>query len=178
MSQEPLPKQDFLDYISSKIRVSTRNYFLNPYPTHSPTLTPSSFQMHSKTYSKSLTSLHRRSQVQIYERLKLPELCPSFMLFITASLKNILPDIEIIKFKQTCLTIISTLDTPNEGHFGLVKIFCYEEKYKEAVHHLKHLMKSDPNDSSYLTWLIILKFKQVKNTKDALKVKNLALSNK
>jgi hypothetical protein len=100
------------------------------------------------------------------------------MLFITASLKNILPDIEIIKFKQTCLTIISTLDTPNEGHFGLVKIFCYEEKYKEAVHHLKHLMKSDPNDSSYLTWLIILKFKQVKNTKDALKVKNLALSNK
>jgi tetratricopeptide (TPR) repeat protein len=98
------------------------------------------------------------------------------MLFISKSLKNILPDIELVKFKQTCLKIISSVDTPNEGHFGLVKIFCYEERYKEAVHHLKHLIKSDPEDSSYLTWLLILKFKLLKTQKQAVKLKMLCLS--
>lgn len=88
------------------------------------------------------------------------------MLFIVKSLKNSLPDIEIVKFKQTCLNMITKLDNPAEGYFGLAKIYCYEGKLVQAIQQLKFV---NDNEDSSIVWMIVIRCILMKNKKKALK---------
>jgi tetratricopeptide (TPR) repeat protein len=174
-----LPKSDFLDFIRSKIRISSKNVFLSLKSYN--LFSPSPFFPGSNTFSHASTSVisqlpNRQSTGQNLLTNTPTEPYNCFMLFIAKSLRNLLPDIEIIKFKQTCLNIISQLDNPSEGHFGLAKIYCYEGKYTLALQQLKLIINRDPNDASYLIWKIVVKTICIKTKKQALKIRGLCRS--
>ena len=83
----------------------------------------------------------------------------SFLLFALKD-KNfcdVIPDVELRKFKSVCMDMIYKISNCHEGHFGLARLLIHDGLYEEAEQHLSIALVEEKNSSLYQTWLAVLK---------------------
>ena len=83
----------------------------------------------------------------------------SFLLFALKDKHfcDVIPDVELRKFKSVCMDMIYKITNCHEGHFGLARLLIHEGMYEEAEQHLNIAVAEERNSSLYQTWLAVLK---------------------
>lgn len=101
-----------------------------------------------------------------------------FIWFIArkSDMKNVVPDVELIKYKQVCLDMIARLNTCAEAHFGISKLLANESKFECALQHLKISVKEQPNDKIYKLWYGVMMVISVESKPAAIEAKNICYS--
>ena len=103
----------------------------------------------------------------------------SFILFALQNkhFSDVLPDVELSKYKKVCLDMISKLSSCHEGHFGLARLLVHEGRFEEAEQHLNIAISEEKNSQMYLTWLAVLKSISSDNRTKAEQAKKMIESN-
>lgn len=116
-----------------------------------------------KTYEslliQELESSHRNSKnIKGDDGVRL-DFGSSFVLFALQNKHfcDVLPDVELSKYKKVCLEMISKLSSCHEGHFGLARLLVHEGRFEEAEQHLNIAISEEKNSQMYQTWLAVLK---------------------
>jgi tetratricopeptide (TPR) repeat protein len=70
---------------------------------------------------------------------------------------DVIPDVELRKYKNVCTDMIYKISYCHEGHFGLARLLIHEGLYEEAEQHLNIALTEEKNSTLYQTWLAVLK---------------------
>ena len=83
----------------------------------------------------------------------------SFALFVLRKkhFRDVIPDIELMKYKKVCCEMISKLNSCHEAQFGLAKLLAHEGHYEQAEDHLNIALSEEKNSTMYDTWLGVLR---------------------
>lgn len=111
--------------------------------------------------------------LQLKEGLRLgPSSC--FMLFVlrSKSIKDLMPDIEFLKYSEVCTQMISKISNCAEAHFGLGMLKAYEWDFDTALQHLKVAL-TDSNDPEIQIWSAVLTLFRVNSRRRAFQVYRL-----
>lgn len=92
-------------------------------------------------------------------------------------MRDLIPDIEFIKYREICSEMISTLGSCCEAHFGLGKLYAHEANFDTALQHIRIAMGENKNDLTYNRWHSVLNIFRVNSKKRALQAKKVAHSN-
>ena len=168
---ELVPVLDFFVRLQSKIRCCKRNTQIAAYLKSFSTLS------HEKlNFLKSKQSLQVKSPQEDFE------LDPSgiFMWFMMKKrkMRDLIPDIEFLKYREICSEMISVLGACPEAHFGIGKMFAHEVSFDLALQHIRISLSENKNDITYNLWNAILTVFRVNSKKRALQAKKICNSKK
>ena len=64
-------------------------------------------------------------------------------------MRDIIPDIEFLKYREVCLQMISKIENCTEAHFGLGTLYAYEANFNSALSHIKIALNQNPDDLTF-----------------------------
>lgn len=88
-------------------------------------------------------------------------------------MRDLVPDIEFIKYREVCLQMISKIGNCSEAHFGLCTLYAYETSFDMALQHLQISLRQAENDHTFNVWNAVLTVFRVNSRKKALQAKKL-----
>ena len=91
-------------------------------------------------------------------------------------MRDLIPDIEFLKYREICLEMISTLGACCEAHFGLCKIFSRETNFDTALQHIRIALNENRSDRTYNLWNAVLSVFRVNSKKRAVQAKKICNS--
>lgn len=91
-------------------------------------------------------------------------------------MKDLIPEIELIRYKEVCSDMITKVKICPEGHFGLGKILAHEGKFDFAIHHLKLALDQSQNDKFYRLWYVVVMILNLEDKHQAMEAKNICYS--
>jgi hypothetical protein len=99
----------------------------------------------------------------------------SFILFMLKKkhYRDVMPDIELTKYKEVCVEMISKLGSCDEAHFGLAKLLVHEANYEQAEQHLVLALAEEKHSYMYNMWLGVIKSLSAKSKLDLIYAKQL-----
>lgn len=134
-----------------------------------------------KLASQSFDTLKRLKKISISksEQESLLDQSGLFVWFLLKKrkMRDLIPDIEFIKYREICSEMISTLGSCCEAHFGLGKLYAHEASFDTALQHIRIAMGENKNDLTYNRWHSVLNIFRVNSKKRALQAKKVAHSN-
>ena len=165
-SSKLLPVHQFYTFLHSKLRASGKNKGIALY------LKNSSIQ--SSNIRKTFSVFQQRSSRNSTEKANLDE-NNIFMWFMVKKrqMKDLIPDIEFIKYREICSEMISTLGSCSEAHFGLGKLFAHEANFDAALQHIRIALSENKSDTTYNLWTAVLSVFRANSKKRALHAKKI-----
>jgi hypothetical protein len=120
-------------------------------------------------------------QINAMKTLKKPEIneildsSGLFMWFIVKKrkMRDLIPDIEFLKYREICFEMISVIGNCCEAHFGLCKMYAHEANFDTALQHIRIALSDNKNDKIYNLWNAILTVFRVNSKKRALQAKKI-----
>ena len=154
----------FFQIFTSKIRASPKNPQISSY-----------LKSCTSKSQDSLKSLKRLSIINSAEDSTLDESgLFKWFLIKKRKMRDLIPDIEFIKYREICSEMISTLGSCSEAHFGLGKLYAHEAGFDIALQHIRIAMADNKNDLTYNRWHSVLNIFRVNSKKRALQAKKVA----
>ncbi|OMJ80440.1 hypothetical protein SteCoe_19287 [Stentor coeruleus] len=98
-----------------------------------------------------------------------------FMWFVlrTKKMRDLVPDIEFLKYREVCLQMISKIGNCVEAQFGLGTLQAYEGNIDAALQHIKIALSQSSADHSFNVWNAVLTVFRINSKKRALHAKKL-----
>ena len=91
-------------------------------------------------------------------------------------MRDLVPDIEYLKYKEVCLQMISKIGNCTEAHFGLGTLYAYEANFDSALSHIKIALNQSTSDLTFNVWNAVLTVFRVNSKKRALQAKKICYS--
>jgi hypothetical protein len=153
----------FYQVFNSRIRASPKNASI------------SSFLKTCTSRSQDSLKTLKRLSISKTDESKLDE-SGLFIWFLVKKrkMRDLIPDIEFIKYREICSDMISTLGSCSEAHFGLGKLYAHEASFDTALQHVRIAMADNKADLTYNRWHSVLNIFRVNSKKRALQAKKVA----
>lgn len=169
-SQGFLPPSQFFSLLQSKLRSSLRNKSISK-----------SLSSSQTKLAEQVKNLKMRSHIPIKKADDVNSLNQNdlFMWFLIKKrkMRDLIPDIEFLKYREICLEMISTLGSCCEAHFGLGIMYAHEANFDTALQHIRIALSDNKNDKTYNLWHSVLTAFRVNSKKRALQAKKVCHSN-
>lgn len=88
-------------------------------------------------------------------------------------MRDLIPDIEFLKYREICTEMISALGTCCEAHFGLCKIYAREANFDTALQHIRIALNESKNDLTFHLWNAVLSVFRANSKKRAIQAKRV-----
>ena len=179
--EKGIPPDEFFKSLKSKIRINKKNLNLS-----------GKFFVSEETVEEDYDTALLRVLENSYRKYKRPRYYinnqveeektsakldsgSSFILFILKKkhFMDVVPDIELAKYKEVCCDMISKLSNCHEAHFGLAQILAHEGIYEQAEQHLNIALSEEKNSEIYNMWLAVIKSLNLDNKQKAITAKRL-----
>lgn len=95
----------------------------------------------------------------------------------TRKMRDLVPDVEFLKYREVCLKMIQKIGNCEEAHFGLGMLYAYEANFDAALSHIKIAFEQSQL-STFHSWVAVLTVFRVNSKKKALKAKNICYGKK
>ena len=85
-------------------------------------------------------------------------------------MREIIPDLEFVKYKEVCYNMIYKLSSCHEAHFALARLLAHEGKFELALQHLRIALQDDSGDHMYKVWyatIMVLCMDNLETAKEA-----------
>ena len=154
-SLDDVLNSDFVMIVQKKLRFSKRNTVIHSNNKGISRAVKESSEVNSKKF------------LQFEEGLKLGG-SSCFMLFVlrSKSIRDLMPDIEFLKYSKVCSQMISKISNCPEAHFGLGMLEAYEGDFDTALQHLK-VAFIESNDPEIQIWSSVLTLFRVNSRRRA-----------